>query len=117
MTARIKTTGLTKNYNGFRALDDLELTVGSGRVVGFLGPNGAGKTTTLKLLSGLIFPTGGEANWLFLPPIVGLCIIEFLAQMVRPAEAVYFVRSSGSNGVANCEQVSSVTWRRKAAAD
>jgi len=57
----IKTTGLTKNYDGFRALDDLDLTVSSGQVVGFLGPNGAGKTTTIKILTRLIRPTSGQA--------------------------------------------------------
>jgi ABC-2 type transport system ATP-binding protein len=45
-----------------RAVDAISLEIGSGEVVGFLGPNGAGKTTTLKMLSGLLYPTGGEAR-------------------------------------------------------
>jgi ABC-2 type transport system ATP-binding protein len=44
------------------ALRPLNLTVAEGEVFGFLGPNGAGKTTTLKLLMGLVFPTGGTAR-------------------------------------------------------
>ena len=44
-----------------RAVDDVAFEIGSGEVVGFLGPNGAGKTTTLKMLSGLLYPTSGEA--------------------------------------------------------
>jgi ABC-2 type transport system ATP-binding protein len=44
------------------ALHPLQLTVHEGEVFGFLGPNGAGKTTTLKLLMGLVFPTGGTAR-------------------------------------------------------
>jgi ABC-2 type transport system ATP-binding protein len=44
------------------ALRPLNLTVEEGEVFGFLGPNGAGKTTTLKLLMGLVFPTGGTAR-------------------------------------------------------
>jgi ABC-2 type transport system ATP-binding protein len=45
-----------------RAVDAVSFEIGPGEVVGFLGPNGAGKTTTLKMLSGLLFPTEGEAR-------------------------------------------------------
>lgn len=45
-----------------RALHPLNLTVKEGEIFGFLGPNGAGKTTTLKMLMGLVFPTGGSAK-------------------------------------------------------
>jgi viologen exporter family transport system ATP-binding protein len=45
-----------------RAVDAVSFEIGAGEVVGFLGPNGAGKTTTLKMLSGLLFPTDGEAR-------------------------------------------------------
>jgi ABC-2 type transport system ATP-binding protein len=51
-----------------RAVDEISFTIEPGEVVGFLGPNGAGKTTTLKMLSGLIYPTGGEALVLGLAP-------------------------------------------------
>jgi ABC-2 type transport system ATP-binding protein len=44
------------------AVDTISFEIGPGEVVGFLGPNGAGKTTTLKMLSGLLYPTGGEAR-------------------------------------------------------
>jgi ABC-2 type transport system ATP-binding protein len=44
------------------AVDGLDLEVRRGEVFGFLGPNGAGKTTTLKMLMGLIYPTGGQAR-------------------------------------------------------
>jgi len=44
------------------AVDGVDLDVAEGEVVGFLGPNGAGKTTTLKMLSGLLYPTAGEAR-------------------------------------------------------
>jgi ABC-2 type transport system ATP-binding protein len=45
-----------------RAVDEISFTVDAGEVVGFLGPNGAGKTTTLKMLSGLLYPSGGVAR-------------------------------------------------------
>jgi ABC-2 type transport system ATP-binding protein len=51
-----------------KAVDHVSFDIGQGEVVGFLGPNGAGKTTTLKMLSGLLYPTGGEAKVLgFIP--------------------------------------------------
>jgi len=45
-----------------RAVDNIAFELDPGEVVGFLGPNGAGKTTTLKMLSGLLYPTAGEAR-------------------------------------------------------
>ena len=58
----VETTGLTKRYGGITAVKDLDLLVRRGEVYGFLGPNGAGKTTTLKMLLGLIRPSGGSAR-------------------------------------------------------
>src|SRR5579862_2404685 len=56
-------TGLVRReYNTVVAVDRVSFSVETGEIVAFLGPNGAGKTTTLKLLSGLIFPSGGEAS-------------------------------------------------------
>jgi ABC-2 type transport system ATP-binding protein len=67
--AAIEIFGLEKTYKvGFwikrpkRALLPLHLTVEDGEIFGFLGPNGAGKTTTLKMLMGLVFPSGGSAR-------------------------------------------------------
>ncbi len=61
MRPSIETIGLSKSYGQFAALSDLSLKLEGPRCVGFLGPNGAGKTTTMKILTGLISPTEGEA--------------------------------------------------------
>ena len=52
---------LTKDFDGFRAVDDLSLTVRQGSFLGFLGPNGAGKTTTIKIMTNLLAASGGSA--------------------------------------------------------
>ncbi len=51
---------LTKKYGGLTALDNLNLTVESGKIIGLLGPNGSGKTTFIKLVNGLLTPTWGS---------------------------------------------------------
>jgi ABC-type multidrug transport system ATPase subunit len=59
----VETNDLTKTYRGgITAVDRVSLTVWRGEIYGFLGPNGAGKTTTLRMLAGLITPTGGSAS-------------------------------------------------------
>ena len=59
--------GLVKRYGSFVAVDQLDLDIERGEIVGFLGPNGAGKTTTLRMLAGLIRPTSGRARILDQP--------------------------------------------------
>ena len=61
-TMAIRTQGLSKHYGSVHALEDLDLEVAEGEVVGYLGPNGAGKTTTIRLLLGLIRPTSGRGE-------------------------------------------------------
>jgi len=64
----LESNGLTKTYNGFTAVDGLNLTVGKGEVFGLLGPNGAGKTTTILMLLGLTEPTAGSVRLMGLDP-------------------------------------------------
>ncbi len=61
MNTAIETTNLTRDFGKFRAVNELNLRVESGRFYGFLGPNGAGKTTTLRILATLLPPTSGTA--------------------------------------------------------
>lgn len=61
MSELVKIKGLTKSYDKRKnALDHLDLTIPSGRIIGLLGPNGSGKTTMIKLLAGLLMPNEGE---------------------------------------------------------
>ncbi len=57
----IKVSGLTKDYGARRAINNLSFDAQQGEIVGFLGPNGAGKTTTMRILTGYMPPTDGEA--------------------------------------------------------
>lgn len=58
----IRVSGLTKDYGSRRAIDNLTFEAEQGEIVGFLGPNGAGKTTTMRILTGYMPPTEGQAN-------------------------------------------------------
>lgn len=60
MTLAIETHQLTRFFNDFCAVKGIELAVESGKFYGFLGPNGAGKSTTIKMLTGLLAPSGGQ---------------------------------------------------------
>jgi ABC-2 type transport system ATP-binding protein len=58
----VETKDLTKTYNGYTAVDRLNLRIEEGEIFGFLGPNGAGKTTTMLMLLGLTEPSSGVAR-------------------------------------------------------
>jgi len=59
-TPAIDTTALTRRFDDFTAVDNVNLCVDAGQFFGFLGPNGAGKSTTIKMLTGLLAPTSGS---------------------------------------------------------
>ena len=62
MEFAVETRGLTRRYGTFVAVDHLDLAVAEGEVFGFLGSNGAGKTTAIRMLCGLVEPSGGSAR-------------------------------------------------------
>ncbi len=68
MEIAIRTEGLARDFNGFTAVDRIDLLVPRGGFYGFLGPNGAGKSTTIKCLTGLLRPTSGQVRILGLDP-------------------------------------------------
>lgn len=76
---------LTKTYGGRNVVDDVSFSLAPGEIVGFLGPNGAGKSTTLRIVLGLVAPTGGEA----------LVVGRRYADLADPAGTVGAVLESG----------------------
>src|SRR5579862_1569012 len=61
-TPMIEASGLSKFYKDFAAIRDVTFSVPQGQVAAFLGPNGAGKSTTMKILTGYLAPSAGEAK-------------------------------------------------------
>ena len=59
----LKTTALCKNFGRIQALDNLDLTVSKGQVMGILGPNGSGKTTLLATVMGILHASSGSFEW------------------------------------------------------
>lgn len=78
----IETHDLCKSYNGRTVVDHLNLTVPQGCVYGFLGPNGAGKSTSMKMLLGLVHPTGGS--------------VELLGHTMNETNRIALLRQTGS---------------------
>ncbi|MFA9413589.1 ABC transporter ATP-binding protein [Streptococcus sp. E29BA] len=60
MTHLLHLHHLSKSYGNHQAINDLNLTIDAGKIIGLLGPNGSGKTTLIKLINGLLQPSSGE---------------------------------------------------------
>ena len=78
---------LTKRFGAQVAVDALSFQVPAGQIVGFLGPNGAGKSTTLKMLTGMVEPSGGAAS---------ICGFDLSSQPLEVKRRVGFVPESGA---------------------
>lgn len=62
MAAVVSTDGLTRRFGSFTAVGDVSFAIEEGSIFGFLGPNGSGKSTVIRMLCGLLQPSGGRAN-------------------------------------------------------
>ncbi|MDO8672501.1 MAG: ABC transporter ATP-binding protein, partial [Dehalococcoidia bacterium] len=82
MSSAIEIANLTKDFGGLKAVNELSLQVPQGSIFGFLGPNGAGKTTTIKVLLGLLKPTGGGAR---------VCGFDVVTQGLKVRQSVGYV--------------------------
>jgi ABC-2 type transport system ATP-binding protein len=83
-TPPVAARGLVKRYGEILAVDHVDLTVERGDVFGYLGPNGAGKTTSLRMLLGLIRPTGGAVSLFGRDPVLeGARALEGVAGFVE----------------------------------
>jgi ABC-2 type transport system ATP-binding protein len=112
----IETVGLTKTYPGtdFRAVDELNLRVGTGEVFGLLGPNGAGKTTTVGVLTTRVIPSGGQAFVggidVVVHPTLAKQLIGVVSQQntldrqLTPWENLYFHGRLFGMGTRECKQ-------------
>ena len=83
----IKLDKLTKRFGAQTAVDSLSFEIPAGQIVGFLGPNGAGKSTTLKMLTGMLMPTSGQAT------VAGY---DLQTQTLEVKQHVGFVPESGA---------------------
>ena len=83
----IKLDNLTKRFGAQLAVNALSFSIPAGQIVGLLGPNGAGKSTTLKMLTGVIEPSGGTAT---------LCGFDLRSDLLEVKRRVGFVPESGA---------------------
>src|SRR5687768_11531933 len=100
----VQTTGLTRDFGSFRAVDGIDLAVPAGSFYGFLGPNGAGKSTTIKCLTGLIRPTAGSMSILGIDPLAGPVAVKRRIGVV-PEDLALFDRLSAEETLSFVAQV------------
>ena len=100
----VQTTGLTRAFGSFRAVDGIDLAVPAGSFYGFLGPNGAGKSTTIKCLTGLLRPTAGTMRILGVDPLADPVAVKRRIGVV-PEDLALFDRLTGEETLTFVAQV------------
>jgi ABC-2 type transport system ATP-binding protein len=100
----VETTGLTRNFGSFRAVDGIDLRVPAGSFYGFLGPNGAGKSTTIKCLTGLLRPSAGTMTILGINPLVDSVAVKRRIGVV-PEDLALFDRLTAEETLSFVAQV------------
>ncbi|MCX8062827.1 MAG: ABC transporter ATP-binding protein [Anaerolineales bacterium] len=118
----IETVNLTKKYDGFTAVNNLNLRVEKGEVFGLLGPNGAGKTTTILMLLGLTDPTSGKVTVLGMDPTrktlsvkskVGYIpdTVGFYDELTARENLIYIAKLNGLSGATAYQRIDEVLAR------
>ena len=118
----IETVNLTKKYDGFTAVNNLNLRVEKGEVFGLLGPNGAGKTTTILMLLGLTDPTSGKVTVLGMDPTrktlsvkskVGYIpdTVGFYDELTARENLIYIAKLNGLSGSTAYQRIDEVLTR------
>lgn len=118
----IETVNLTKKYDGFTAVNNLNLRVEKGEVFGLLGPNGAGKTTTILMLLGLTDPTAGKVSVLGMDPTrktlsvkskVGYIpdTVGFYDELTARENLIYIAKLNGLSGQTAYQRIDEVLGR------
>lgn len=118
----VETVNLTKKYDGFTAVNNLNLRVQQGEVFGLLGPNGAGKTTTILMLLGLTDPTSGKVTVLGMDPTrktlsvkskVGYIpdTVGFYDELTARENLIYIAKLNGLTGDSAYQRIDEVLAR------
>ena len=107
----IEVAGLSRTFKNLRAVDNISFTVEAGEIFGFLGHNGAGKTTSIRMLTGQLRPTAGQAQ-------VAGCDVVTERQRLKPLIGVVsenqnlYERMSGRENLAFAARLYSTTSKR-----
>lgn len=99
---------LTKRYGPTTAVDELDLSIERGDIYGFLGPNGAGKTTTMRIFTGLIEPTSGEARVAGVPCVDRRALVEHIGLM--PETPPLYDQLTGREQLQFAADLRNVSW-------